>query len=487
MKRRKPPQVTRHAEKFTADDARVITRMFLPGGQDRILGVFHRIMAIDECEVEALLEDVLARFQHRHKDLPGAFRRHFQRLAPYLGRLPEVSPARAMLIGAYFTKEYSFESAALFNPSIVPHPSQDHVPEGAIRFLMSLRATGEGHVSSIVFRSGTLDAQGAITIDPLNGYARGLDPVDDQRHVKEEFFHKLIETGVYDDAVGSVLDRLGDQFTNAELDQAISQAEDETSEPERIETAAENMRWLARSNYMLVIPPEMPASEIVIFPHSENEIRGIEDMRLVRFVDDDGSVHYYGTYTAYNGFRILPQLLETPDFHEIRITTLSGRYVRNKGMALFPRRVKGWHLMIARQDGERLYLLRSKNVRFWNESTLLQAPAYPWEHVQIGNCGSPIETDRGWLLLTHGVGPMREYCIGATLLDLEDPSRILGQTPEPLIAPAADERDGYVPNVVYTCGAIIHQGRLIIPYAMADSATGIATVDVNDLLDYLAP
>jgi predicted GH43/DUF377 family glycosyl hydrolase len=487
MNARKPPKIVRHPEKFTADDARVITRLFLPGDEERVRSVVGRVMSLDENDVAALLDDVLARFQSRHRNLAAVFRRNYERIIPSLDHVPEVSAIRAMLIGAYFTHEYSFESAALFNPSIVAHPDQTGMPEGAVRFLMSLRATGEGHVSSIVFRSGSLDAHGAITIDPLEGFARGLEPVSDQRHAKDDFFHKLIEMGAYDNTAGMLLDRLDDFFTYAELNQAIARAAAEAPDTEHLDQTAGNMRWLARSNYMLVIPRHEPASEIVIFPHSENEIRGIEDMRLVRFVDDDAGVRYYGTYTAYNGFRTLPQLMQTPDFHEIHITIMSGKFVHNKGMALFPRRIRGWYMMVARQDGERLYLLRSKNVRFWNEGTLLQAPKYPWEFVQIGNCGSPLETQRGWLLLTHGVGPMREYCIGATLLDLDAPSRIIGQTRTPLIAPTADEREGYVPNVVYTCGAMIHQQQLYIPYAMADSATGIATLNLNDLLDYLCP
>ncbi len=486
MGSKSPPPVIRHAQKFTSNDQRVITRMFMPGGELRVRSVVERVMSLDESRVEAILADVLKRFDARHKDLTSVFRRHYDQVLPFLENPPEISITRALLIGAYFTKEYSFESAALFNPSIVPHPIQENMPAGCVQFLMSLRATGEGHVSSIVFRSGMIDIDGGITFDPLNGFARGLDPVPDQRHRKESFFLKLIEMGAYDDTAGLILDGLGDHFTYADIDHAIAQAEAEAENAELLEPSAENIRWLARSNYMLEVPPLMPACEIVIFPHSENESQGIEDMRLVRFTDDDGQVMYYGTYTAFNGFRILPQLMETPDFHEIHVTTMSGRYVQNKGMALFPRRIDGWYVMIARQDGESLYLLRSKNVRFWNDGQRLQVPTFPWEYVQIGNCGSPIETDRGWLLLTHGVGPMREYCIGATLLDLHDPSKIIGQTAEPLIAPAADERDGYVPNVVYTCGAMIHEGRLIIPYAMADSATGVATIEVDPLLEYLS-
>jgi predicted GH43/DUF377 family glycosyl hydrolase len=246
------------------------------------------------------------------------------------------------------------------------------------------------------------------------------------------------------------------------------------------------MRWLARSNYHLKFPARSAVSEVAIFPVNENESRGIEDARFVRFTDDDGAVMYYGTYTAYNGFRILPQLLETPDFTEFRITTLNGKYAQNKGVALFPRKINGWYVLISRADNENLYVATSKNVRFWNDAQRLQTPTYPWELIQIGNCGSPIETEAGWLLLTHGVGPMRTYCIGAALLDLQDPTRVVGHLAEPLMIPDERERDGYVPNVVYSCGAIVHNDLLVMPYAMSDSATSVATVRLQELLDCLS-
>jgi predicted GH43/DUF377 family glycosyl hydrolase len=245
------------------------------------------------------------------------------------------------------------------------------------------------------------------------------------------------------------------------------------------------MLWLARSNYHLSFPEDASPSEVAIFPTTEDESRGIEDARFVRFTEGDGRAVYYGTYTAYNGFRILPQLLETANFSEFRISTLNGRYCQNKGMALFPRRIDGWYLMLSRLDGENLYIMPSKNIRFWNQATRLQEPTHSWELVQVGNCGSPLETAEGWIMLTHGVGPMRRYCLGASLLDLEDPTKVIGQLREPLLAPSEEERDGYVPNVVYSCGAMIHGDLLVIPYAMADSATTFATVGVQDLLDHM--
>jgi predicted GH43/DUF377 family glycosyl hydrolase len=246
------------------------------------------------------------------------------------------------------------------------------------------------------------------------------------------------------------------------------------------------MLWLARSNYHLTFPQDSDLSERVIYPVTENESRGIEDARFARFVDDDGTVEYFATYSAYNGVRVLPQFIETPDFRHFKIITLNGRYAKHKGVAIFPRKIDGYYMMVSRVDGESIYLMPSDNRHFWNQAEKLQPPTQSWEFVQVGNCGSPLETDEGWLLLTHGVGPMRQYCMGVMLLDLNDPSKVIGQLDVPLLVPHADERDGYVPNVVYSCGAMIHNQTLIIPYAMSDSAVGLATVPLQDLLTRLA-
>ncbi|HUU84656.1 MAG TPA: glycoside hydrolase family 130 protein [Phycisphaerae bacterium] len=477
--------VVRMPEKFISDDKRVITRPFLPGDEDRVKRIIERLLKVPEEAVHSLLAQVLVDFATRHKDIGDVFEEQFRQVADCLDGGPEISRERRMLIGSYFTMEYSIESAALFNPSIVPHPDQTGLPEDWTRFVMSLRATGEGHVSSIVFRTGVIDAGGEITFDPMSRYVERARKVKDRTYAKETFFLKLIEMAGYNDAAQTVLDRLGEEFTFSELVKAIYDSAEGQSESTEFQEAADNMRWLARSNYQLTFPPDCTTSEVVIFPTSENESRGIEDARFVRLVEDGGEVMYYGTYTAYNGFRVLPQLLQTPDFREFRITTLNGRYVQNKGLALFPRKFDGWYVIIGRIDGENLYLMKSTNIRFWNEAELLQQPKFPWEFVQIGNCGSPLETPAGWLMLTHGVGPMRRYCIGVTLLDLEDPSRVIGQLREPLIMPNAEEREGYVPNVVYSCGALIHNDQLIIPYAMSDSATTFARVSVPELLEHL--
>ncbi len=480
-----PVRVVRMPERFISDDTRVITRPFIPGDCERVRRVIDRVQSVPEPEVRRLLEGVLVDFAARHKDVGAVFEENYRHAIEGHPVSGELSAERRMLIGSYFTMEYSIESAALFNPSIVTHPDQSGLPDGAVRFIMSLRATGEGHVSSIVFRTGLIDADGDIIFDPVSRYVERARKVKNRVHLKERFFLKIIEMGAYCDSAQLVLDRLADEFTFTDLTEAIDQGTGRDGDGLEFAEAADNLRWLARSNYHLTFPPDCTPSEVVIFPTSENESRGIEDARFVRFVDDDGKVTYYGTYTAYNGLRILPQLLETEDFHKFRITTLNGKYVQNKGLALFPRKLDGWYVMLGRIDGENLYLMRSTNIRFWNEADMLQRPEVPWEFVQIGNCGSPLETERGWLVLTHGVGPMRRYCIGATLLDLEEPTRVIGQLREPLLMPNEEEREGYVPNVVYSCGALIHNQELILPYAMSDSATTFARVALPELLDNL--
>ena len=477
--------IHRLSEQFISDDRRVITRLFNPGGPERVRRVVDRVCGLSDQAVARALSAIERDFSERHKNLDAALEENFRELAPHVGGGDALDERRRRLLGAYFTMEYAIEAAALFNPSIVPHPDQQNVPAGALRFIMSLRATGEGHVSSITFRTGTISADHRIRVHYPSRYVEAAKRVKDRVYDKHTIFLKLIEMGVYNDVTEAVLDRLGDQFVYEDLLRVSREVEHFDFAQAQHHATLERIRWLARSNYHLNFPPDCDTSEVVIFPVSENESRGIEDARWVRFVDDDGSFMYYATYTAYNGFDILPQLIATKDFRHFRITTLNGQFVQNKGAALFPRRINGWFAMISRIDGENLYYMWSDNIRFWNDAEPLQQPKFPWEFVQIGNCGSPLETDEGWLLLTHGVGPMRRYCIGATLLDLEDPRKIIAQTREPLLEPNDREREGYVPNVVYTCGAVIHNGMLIMPYAMSDAATSVATIPLSDLLDHL--
>jgi predicted GH43/DUF377 family glycosyl hydrolase len=470
---------------FTHDIRRVITRFFDPGGEARVRSIVDRVSGLDDERVERLLDEVLRKFHARHGNVASVLDENYRTGAAMLGLSDDLAHNRRLLIGSYLTAEYSIESAALFNPSIVPHHNQRNVPQGAVRFIMSLRATGEGHVSSIVFRSGVITADHQIQIDPNGRLTRPIRVVPDKQYEKTLFRRKLDDIGVPEGAIALVLDRLGDSFTLAQLEHAVTESREAASDRLQLEASLQDIRWLAHSNYQLELPREAEAAEVVIFPHTSNEKHGIEDLRMVRFVDDDGTVTYYGTCSAFDGYRVLPQLIETSDFLRVGVHTINGACARNKGMALFPRRIGGHYVMCSRIDGENLYIMFSDIVHFWETAERLQTPRYPWEFVQIGNCGSPLETSEGWLLLTHGVGPMRTYCIGAILLDLNDPLKVIGCLEEPLITPTEKERDGYVPNVAYSCGAMIHNGKLYLPFATSDMITRIAMVSLDCLLNRL--
>jgi predicted GH43/DUF377 family glycosyl hydrolase len=470
---------------FSSDIHRVIARFFDPGGEARVRSIVERVNGLSEEQVDRLLNEVFLKFRARHGNVAAVLEENYRTAITMIGRSNDSSHNRRLLIGSYLTAEYSIESAALFNPSIVPHHNQRSAPAGAVRFIMSLRATGEGHVSSIVFRSGTITADHQIQIDPCGRFAQPIRVVPDKQYDKPLFRRKLKDIGVYDGTVDGVLDRLADSFTLAQLERAITETRDAALDKLPIEESLQDIRWLARSNYQLELPREAGASEVVIFPQTSNESHGIEDLRMVRFVDDDGAITYYGTCTAFDGYRVLPQLIETRDFLRVGVHTINGACAQNKGMSLFPRRIGGHYAMCSRIDGENLYIMFSDIVHFWETAELLQTPRHPWEFVQIGNCGSPLETSEGWLLLTHGVGPMRTYCIGAMLLDLDDPLKVIGCLDEPLIAPTETERDGYVPNVAYSCGAMIHNGQLYLPFATSDRITRFAMVSLDSLLNRL--
>lgn len=482
---RTPIPVERLPTRLEADEDWVITLPFFHGGQARVRTVFRSIEELPDAAVESLLQQVLARFSHRHADLASVLDEHYNAAAAMLQVPGPISPERRRLIGSYFTMEYAIASAALFNPSIVPHPNQNRVPAGGLRFLMSLRATGEGHVSSIVFRTGLIHPDRSVELDPPGAFLRRARLSPDRFYLKHLFVRKLYEMAIDRRAVDAVMSRLPEQFTLHQLEQAITDSTRQDPDILGHEETLEGIRWLAHENYQLHLPGDTNNSQIVIFPQSENERRGIEDLRMVRFLDDDGSPIYYGTYSAYDGYRVLPQLMESSDLQHIRIHTMNGACVQNKGMALFPRRIGGHYVMCSRIDGMNLYIMYSDIVEFWETAELLRSPMHPWEFMQTGNCGSPIETPAGWLLLTHGVGPMRTYSIGAMLLDRDDPLKVIGHLDEPLLWPTEEEREGYVPNVLYTCGALVHDGYLYLPYAMADVATGFALVELKPLLERL--
>jgi predicted GH43/DUF377 family glycosyl hydrolase len=468
------------------ESSRVIIRPFIPAEIHRITTIIGRALVLTEDEVQRELDRIRLEFDSRHFDIEALLMHHYHKILPHVFTERQLSSNRQLLIGALFSGEYALESAALFNPSIVPHPDQSGLPDGAMRFVMSLRATGEGHISSIEFRSGVIDAEHCITLDPVSRFLTVPEVLPNPSYSKRRFTTKLHEMCAENEHCCEVMAPLGDHFTLSELRQSIATVRKET-QPNTIDLtrALERIQWLADSNYELRFPPNLTMSERIIFPVSANESNGIEDARFVRFTEDDGSAMYYATYTAYNGRSILPQLIETTDFLNFRVLTLNGSAVQNKGMALFPRKVNGEYLMLSRQDDENLFLMRSNNPHHWENPQLLMRPAEVWESVKIGNCGSPVETEAGWLVITHGVGPMRKYCIGAALLDLNDPTRVIGRLREPLLAPEGNEREGYVPNVVYSCGALIHGRRLVLPYAMSDKASAVVSLSLDALLRQL--
>jgi len=482
-KQRQKLKVKRKANKILGDTSRVISLLHLPDEKYRIAKIIQRIMSLSKTAAKNLYAQTMADFSGRHEDIGHIFERHLNEVKNYLPQDTMLSNVQKALIGAYFTKEYAIESAALFNPSLVPHPDQSHLKQGSLRFVMSLRATGEGHVSSIVFRSGVLDRNNTFLFDSISDFVETPDLQLDPVYKRNPFQLKLNEMGAGNEITAHILNQLPEDFTYTELIEKIEilRAKPQFSEVHQKRTFRE-MRWLADSNYEVSFHPDHRISERVIFPVSKNESRGIEDARFVQFFNDNGEVVYYATYTAYNG-TILPQLIDTKDFIKFNILTLNGEAVQNKGMALFPRKIGGRYAMLSRQDGENNHIMFSDNIHFWQESQIIQEPEYPWEFIQIGNCGSPLETNEGWIVLTHGVGPMRKYCIGAILLDLENPTKVIARLDEPLLAPHKKEREGYVPNVVYSCGALIHNNELVIPYAMSDINSGIATVAVSELLN----
>ncbi len=480
-----PIAVTRTDIDLGPDCRRVILRPFIADEQVVVDGgLIGRILRLSEHEVEATLAVASARFANRHRDLEAVLEAHFQFVARDAPELAKISTARRRLIGMFYTSEYSVEAAALSNPSMVPAPDQSHLEPGEQRFVLSLRAIGEGHISSIEFRSGVIDAAGEISIEaPSPHLTTGshVPPVFD----KANFCATLDEMQAFDEMAQSIVEQLPDRFGLPELENATAAAEGKRAPCRLTDPSLRAVHMLATSNYEVSFPPTSALSERIIFPGSAIESNGLEDARFVRFTDDDGSVIYYATYTAYDGVRVLPQLIESVDFVSFRIITLSGRRAQNKGAALFPRKIAGRYFALSRFDAENNHIMWSDSLDIWDESQLIEAPSFHWQLARIGNCGSPLETEAGWLVITHGVGPFREYSLGAVLLDLDDPSRVIGQLAEPLLMPLETEREGYVPNVVYSCGSMVHGDDLILPYGMSDRQTRIARVPIGPLLDTL--
>jgi predicted GH43/DUF377 family glycosyl hydrolase len=483
-------RVTRTQALLRPDARRVVIKPFLPGahipsnGHRRASQVIDRIFGLTDAEVASTLSSTLAQFAARHPDLRGALQRNYEAVAGLIADADGLTTERRLLIGAYFTHEYAIEAAALSNPSIVRAPDQSRLSPGEQRFVLSLRAIGEGHLSSIEFRSGVIDASGDIVLDEPSRFTTIGERREPLYH-RDSFGAKLRELGVLNEIAGLVLDPLPARFTLGQLEVAIADLDEHGVDRVVAFETTRIIHWVAASNYSIEFAHGSDLSERVIFPSSPAESQGMEDARFVRFSHDDGTVLYYALYTAFDGFQILPQLIETADFRTFHVSTLNGEAARNKGMALFPRMIDGRFAALSRQDNESNFLMFSDDVRYWQEPTRIQQPEQPWELMQLGNCGSPLETDAGWLVITHGVGPMRRYALGAILLDLDDPRRVIGHLDEPLLAPNEDERDGYVPNVVYSCGSLIHGDDLVIPYGFSDLGSGVAAIPLADILDRL--
>lgn len=474
--------------KFTPDARRVVTRFF-NNGDERTKQLILRILDFSAEKVAEELEKTRHEFKERHRNLNKIFLRHcgyFEDLINQMGvGYDNLTKNQKMLIGSYSTMEYSLESAALFNPSIVEDFDQSFLKEGEKRVIISFRATGEGHLSSIVFRRAVLDKDNNLNMLKVKNHIDLPEIGAKMSYDKGRFVEKMQEIRIPDNYISEIMDPLPDHFEYYALKQAIHNLlEDKTiEEPKKI--ALNEMTWLVDSYYDLQFDEESDISERVIFPNSPAESRGIEDARFVRFTDDDGEETIYATYTAFNGHTIIPKLLSTCDFLNFRIMPMHGNAAQNKNFALFPRKIKGKYVMLARVDGYNNYVVFSDRITLWNDPIKIQEPKFDWDLTQIGNCGSPIYTDEGWLILTHGVGPMRRYCIGASLLDLEDPTKVIGRLREPLLSPNKEEREGYVPNVVYSCGGLIHNNHLILPYAVSDYSSAYATVELDGLLKAL--
>lgn len=481
----------RRGPQLRPDRSRVIARLFVPGQEGfdhedaRTSAVLARVLALNDAEVETAFADVVTRSEGRHRDLLATFRRHAAYLADRLDPARALSDTRRLLLGATFTTEYAVEGAALCNPSMVAHPDQANVGDGQVRFVMSVRCIGEGHRSSIGFRTGTVDASGQTTVDPPPPFATAgttvATPLD-----ASSFHSELKRLGGSGDTADHLFDALGPRFTRTELDERIRELRGNATTRRRAERTIAIIESIAERSYGTEFAVATALSERILWPAMSAEQNGMEDARFVRFAaGDDGESAYYATYTAYDGSHIGQQLLKTHDFRTFTSAPIVGDAAANKGLALFPRRVGGRFAALSRWDRETNSVAFSDDLRHWPAATPIQHPAQAWEVLQLGNCGSPIETDAGWLVLTHGVGPMRTYSIGAILLDLDDPTVVLGKLAHPLLTPTADERDGYVPNVVYSCGSLVVGETLVIPYGIGDVSIGVASVPMPDLLSAL--
>ncbi len=473
---------------ISPDNNRVIARYFF-NGEKRATLLIEKVLKLTEAEVEKSVLQILREFSRRHRSITGIFEKHFTNVKYLVDKINNgetLSKWRKLLIGSFFTMEYALESAALFNPSIIEDIDQSGLPRGSKRVIISLRATGEGHISSLVFRGAVIDDKNNIQLQYTGDQIGEAELIKNHIYNKKDFTSNLKDMKIEKESYNLVMRHLSETFTYDQIRDAVRVISDKNGDLlMEQEKTLDEILWLADSHTEIRFSLDTDISERVIFPISKFEQNGIEDARFTRFKKENGEFVYFGTYTAYDGYTILPKLIETKDFYTYKIFPLHGKYAIDKNLALFPRMINGKYAMISRIDGVNNYIMYSKNLYKWSEAQILSKPKHNWELIQVGNGGSPIETSKGWLMITHGVGPVRKYCLGAILLDLDDPTKVIGCLKEPLLVPNEDERSGYVPNVVYTCGSYIHHGELIIPYAKSDYESSFVSMNLDCLLEEL--
>lgn len=480
-----------HDAELLADPGRVVPRLFLPGegvasSHSRAAEIVRRVLEIPAPELETLADDLVEVFSARIDDAPALFASHTEAVSSRLGSETSITPAQSIVLGASFTAEYAVEGAALCNPSAVEHPDQSGLQDGQLRVAVALRAIGEGHISSIGFAEAVIGPGDRWEFDER---VTPLTPptISEGRWDRSHFERSLEHEQHLNELSSAVLRRLPDSFTPSDLETALAGIPDQLTRHRDSRADRDTLRSTAVSAYVAGFAPDSALSQRILLPVADEEDHGMEDARFVRSTAADGSVEYRATYTAYDGQAIAPRLITSPDLASFSIHRLSGSAARNKGMALFPRLIGGEHLALSRTDGQNISLARSSDGFDWSDLGIVHRPVEPWEMIQTGNCGSPIETERGWLALIHGVGPMRTYSLGALLLDLDDPRTVLARSATPFLAPTGERRNGYVPNVVYSCGGIVHDGTLWVPFGVGDHRIRVLSLGVDEVLDSLVP
>lgn len=474
------------------DPQRVISRIFIPGEEELIRGtsrakdVLDRCLSLSATQVHEVLAETLASFAGRHRNLEEKFELHYSAVQHLIADEDAIDIERRRLIGAYLTQEYAVEAAAYFNPSLVPHPDQTGLEADHLRFVMSVRAVGEGHISTMVFRTGVIDPDGNVQVEPACAFATT------RAHRYTVLRNELIQRSAADAGLDSadlhfVLGMLPDKFTPEDLNASLNLLKMRPEWTDHPGDIVETLQEIGRNSYEVDFEDDTMLSERVLWPIASDERRGIEDARFVQVADEVGKTAYRATYTGFDGTHVVSRMLETDDFRCFSSMKLTGRAVQNKGVAFFPRLIGGRYCALSRWDRESNSIAYSDDGYHWDEISSFQSPKQPWELIQIGNCGSPIETEAGWLVITHGAGAMRQYSISAVLLDLDDPRIMIGALSSPLLTPNPDERNGYVPNVVYSCGSLVHRGKLVMPYGFSDYRTSFATMELSDVLAAMEP